>query len=291
MSKKYRNFTFTHNNFIDTSSEDALECRYISYAKEIGESGTPHLQGLVVFHNATTIQSVIKKMPGCHIEEMHGTIDQAENYFNGSGKSGGLSYLPIGFTQRGDRPLSNSDKGTAERLRWIRLKQLAKDGDMETIDREFPSEAFNKYTLIKTIHKDHQKRPVNLENTCGIWIYGKSGIGKSRLVIKQFPNHYVKLRKIWWDNYQNEEVVVMDDVSPTNIHLVDYFKDWADFKPFRAEVKGGSLYIRPKKFIVTSQYHPDVMGFNHEDLQAIKRRYNIIELTEQNRNLISFVNL
>lgn len=294
-SKRFRNYWFTHNNYLNTNVEDTLECRYIAYAHEVGEEGTPHLQGMVSFTNAVTYASVIKKMPGCSIGNLCGTVDQAIHYFDGRGKKDkttgimGPPYEPDRFTERGDRPVTNDDKGTAERLRWIRLKQLAKAGDMDTIDREFPREAFKDFNLINRIHRASQPQPQYLDKVCGIWIYGKSGVGKSRLVINQFPDHYVKLRKIWWDNYNNEETVVMDDVSPTNIHLVDYFKDWADFKPFRAEVKGGSLYIRPKRFIVTSQYHPNDMGFNKEDLEAVLRRYQIIELTKENRMMVKIL--
>ena len=67
MSRSY-NFTFTQNNYVNTDMVDQIPCKYIVYGKEIGESGTPHLQGAITFASQKTLSSVIKKLPGCHVE-------------------------------------------------------------------------------------------------------------------------------------------------------------------------------------------------------------------------------
>ena len=66
---QYRNYTFTMNNYPDTKLVDEIECRYILYCKEVGESGTPHLQGAVSFIKAAkTLSAAIKALPGCHVK-------------------------------------------------------------------------------------------------------------------------------------------------------------------------------------------------------------------------------
>ena len=67
-NKRYRNFTFTHNNYTDTSLEDEISCKYIVYGREVGESGTPHLQGFLSFSCGRTLSAAIKSLPGCHVE-------------------------------------------------------------------------------------------------------------------------------------------------------------------------------------------------------------------------------
>lgn len=286
MDRKFRNFIFTHNNYVGTDLQDSLECRYISYSEEIGDSGTPHLQGLVCFKNATTTKSVIKKLPGCHVEPMVGTIDQAEGYFNGSGKHGGPAYEPVGFTQRGDRPLSNYDKGTAERLRWRRLKQLAKDCDMDQIDTEFPKESFLNYNLIRKIGMDYMKHPDDLKNVCGYWIYGPTRTGKSSLVREFQPNItkddlYLKQANKWWIGYDRQPYVLIEDLGQQHHILGHYLKIWADKYSFPCETKFGGMCIRPRKIFITSNYHPDDIGFSPGDLPAIKERFELIHKETQ----------
>ena len=65
---RFRNFCFTHNNYTDTSLEDEISCKYLVYGREVGESGTPHLQGFISFECARTLSAAIKSLPGCHVE-------------------------------------------------------------------------------------------------------------------------------------------------------------------------------------------------------------------------------
>ena len=104
---RIRNFVFTHNNYPSTELEDNLECRYIIYGKEVGESGTPHLQGFVSFVNGMSLSAVIKKLPGCHVEIVR-NLPAAIEYCKKDGD----------FTERGVPPMTFSaaaKKGAAER--------------------------------------------------------------------------------------------------------------------------------------------------------------------------------
>lgn len=57
-----RAWCFTLNNYTDDCINhlDGVQCRYLLYGKEIGEQGTPHLQGYIVFKSARTLASVRK---------------------------------------------------------------------------------------------------------------------------------------------------------------------------------------------------------------------------------------
>lgn len=64
-----RNWCFTLNNYTpeDIKIITNLDCKYV-FQEEKGESGTPHLQGLLCFRNAKTLGGVKKILPRAHFE-------------------------------------------------------------------------------------------------------------------------------------------------------------------------------------------------------------------------------
>jgi len=124
-------------------------------------------------------------------------------------------------------------------------------------------------------------RPPSLGGVCGIWIYGISGCGKTTAANRAFPNAYLKPLNKWWDGYQDEDVVILDDMDVFHRDLTADIKHWADFLPFIAEIKGRSVYVRPTKFIVTSQYSiREIWNEDEKSFEAINRRFTSIEKIE-----------
>jgi hypothetical protein len=59
---RLRNICFTLNNWTDQQYQSlmGLDVSYIVFGKEVGESGTPHLQGYCEFKNSTSFKSIQK---------------------------------------------------------------------------------------------------------------------------------------------------------------------------------------------------------------------------------------
>ena len=95
MVRSVRAFCFTINNWTedDISFLDELSCRYLCYGKEVGESGTPHLQGYVYFDNRRSVKGIVKVLRG-HVEVAKGNAEQNAAYCSKDGD----------FFERGDRP-------------------------------------------------------------------------------------------------------------------------------------------------------------------------------------------
>lgn len=150
---------------------------------------------------------------------------------------------------------------------------------------ELPADIFVRYyNVAKTIAKDHMKKPEMLEDVCGMWISGEPGSGKSYAVVSAYPDRYIKPINKWWDGYQQEEIVHIDELDPSHTAwIAPFLKKWADRYPFDAETKGGALQIRPKRIIVTSNYTIDEMRWDVITTTAIKRRFKqIVKLINQN---------
>ncbi len=71
-SKRHRNWCFTWNNHTEANInalENLKSCDYI-FQPEIGESGTPHLQGCLLFKQPKAFNQIKSLLPGAHIETM-----------------------------------------------------------------------------------------------------------------------------------------------------------------------------------------------------------------------------
>lgn len=93
-----RGFTFTCNNYTDDDIAYAMnleyEADYTIIAFEVGESGTPHLQGYTYFKNPRQFKAVTKLLPKFHIEQQKGTKIEALTYCMKDGE----------YIEYGDRP-------------------------------------------------------------------------------------------------------------------------------------------------------------------------------------------
>lgn len=261
---KARGYCFTINNPTDSDREalEKIECRYMVLGNEVGEEGTKHIQGYVLFKSPRSFEAIKKLMPRAHIEVQRGTSKQAADYCKKDGD----------FIERGDPPKEKSDGGDMEKRRWEEAFQAAKEGRMEDI----PADIFVKhYRTMKEIRKDYMVKPDDADDVTGVWMYGGPGVGKSRAARERYPNAYLKMQNKWWDGYQDEEYVILDDFDSKE--LGHHLKIWADRYSFLAETKGGAIHIRPKKIVITSNYAPDdpKFGWDAEMVGAIKRRFKV----------------
>lgn len=265
-ARRHRAFVFTWNNYDDASEAllSELECRYVTYGREVGENGTPHLQGFVYFTSAKTHAAVRNLLTGCHVEVAR-AIGAAIEYCQKDGD----------FIERGDRPSTPAERGQAEIQRWETSWTASKEGRIEEVPADIRLRC---YASIKRVEKDYMARPLRLESVCGIWIYGPSGVGKTHAVFESYPSLYSKNSSKWWDGYQGEETILFDDADTTHKDWAGrFFKIWADKYPFIADNKGGSIHIRPKRFVVTSQYTIEQIFPDVETREALRRRFTIIE--------------
>ena len=171
--------------------------------------------------------------------------------------------------------MSQAKKGQVEQERWKKARAAAVAGDIDAIDDDI---FIRFYRTLKEIKKDHMGDVADNDGVTGVWIYGRAGIGKSRKAREDYPGAYLKMCNKWWDGYQGQEFVVMDDVDTKHDCLGHHLKIWADRYAFLAETKGGAIKIRPKKYVVTSQYRIDQIWTDEETIAALKRRFKIIHM-------------
>lgn len=280
--KRYRGYVFTHNNYVDTLVEDGLECKYIVYGKEVGENGTPHLQGFVYFFSGITVSAARKKLVGSHVEiaddigsailyckKGEQTKDEWKKYHE-SGPNYGKNAVVV---ERGVKPATQEEKGEKGKEYWENVMKKIEEGKEDELDARL------RFSHAKTIDYLINKKKRKLEDTeeRHQWYYGTTGTGKSRTARRENPDAYLKMCNKWWDLYNDEPVVIIEDFDKEHKVLCHHLKIWSDRYPFLAEVKGGARKIRPKKIIVTSNWHPNEIWDDAKDLEPIMRRFGIRE--------------
>lgn len=162
---------------------------------------------------------------------------------------------------------------------WAKLRDLAKAGKISECLDVAPDAAIRHYGALKHIARDFMEKPLDLESCCGIWIYGPPGVGKSHYARQNYEDLYSKMANKWWDGYQGQKSVLIDDFDLSHKVLGHHLKIWADKYSFLAESKGHASHIRPARIIITSNYKPEQVWTEDEALlEAVKRRFYFINI-------------
>jgi len=290
-TKRARNFCFTLNNYTEDELEEVKlwECRYLIFGKEVGESGTPHLQGYVYFDNAKTLEVLKKKFQArAHWEIAIGTPNRNAAYCAKgeqtkaeweAEKEKGPNYgKNADVFEKGERPLSDKEKGALGKRAFEEAFEAYKEKRYEDMGQfALNMKAFD--YLAAKIEKRDQPAAVTLDGDLEHeWFYGPSGAGKSYAARQQNPGAYIKDPKnAWWDGYKGEDVVIIDDFDKFQVKQSGDMKRWLDRYPFKAECKGGYIGdIRPKKIVVTANYHPNEIWEQSDiTLSTILRRVKV----------------
>lgn len=276
--KPARNWVFTLNNYTDEDLERIAkpyeQVKYIAYSKEVGESGTPHLQGFVCMWDPCRLSFFKRQLPRAHMEIMMGRLQDSDVYCSKQSE----------LIEIGQRP----DQG--RRTDLIGVKRRIDRGELyEDLIFEEPvfncvarhDRFFTKYAAIKR----RKEKQLDRDVPDVIVRIGPSGTGKSRWLDDRFglANFFTIAENNgkWFDNC-DRDIIMFDDVDVNSIPPLSLFKRLTDRYPMQVPVKGGYITWKPKTLIFTANSHPftwwpDLTDF---DKAAIERRITEIVVVE-----------
>lgn len=271
-------FTFTLNNYtedeyISLCNTLGNESNYAIIGKEVGQQGTPHLQGYVQFKRSYQFKTVTDRyLPRCHVESAAGDADANYRYCSKDGD----------FREFGSRP---SRKRTRDELAITFSKSMdeGRTGLAGFADSHPGIWYFSGHNMLRNYQC--LQRPIDRPNITVYWIYGPPGIGKSRKAHEEAPEAYIKdPRTKWWNGYMMEKEVIIDDFGPGGIDI-NHLLRWFDRYKCIVESKGSMIPLWAEKFWVTSNFHPQSVftsshdvSVPHVQLPALMRRIQLIEL-------------
>lgn len=265
---RHRSYVYTLNNYTneEVSYCEGIDSTYHVFGYEIGETGTPHLQGFLYFKNNKEFNGVRKLLPRAHIEPCK-DVPAAIKYCKKDGK----------FFEIGEEP----SQGKRTDIDNVRHLLTSGSGMRQVVD------VAKSYQSCKMgeIYLKYRERKRDYKPTC-VWFYGDSGTGKTRKAMEE-AEALVNKDEIymtggdnkWFDGYDAHKVVIIDDIRPGFMSFNDLLRLFDRYE-MRVEHKGGSRQFLAKHIFVTSPTHPTQLfeAIVHcENLDQLTRRFDRIE--------------
>lgn len=238
--KVYRSWCFTLNNYHDDDlhNMESWMIKRLVCGAEIGESGTPHIQGYVTFTRGMRLYNCKKLLPSAHWEVAR-AID-AENYCM---KEGTVLRIDIDNRQQGQR----SD--------LINACKIIKDKGLTAIKNEMPETYVKFHSGFDKLALHYDKERTTKPHV--VWLWGPTGSGKTRYVFDKEKDLWVSGRDLrWFDGYENQEAVLFDDFRGDMCQFRVLLR-LLDRYPYKVEIKGGTRQWKPERIYITSCKRPD----------------------------------
>ncbi len=227
--------------------------RYAIYQLEIGENGTPHLQGYICFRSqikALTLSNYFGGHP--HLEPRRGTHTQAKEYCSKD-------------DTRVEGPWTFGDDEGIPESQGARTDMIGLKRDLDE-DTKLTVIADNHFALYLRYPKAI-KMYKRLKSTRRSWVMeiitliGGTGVGKSHWAHQHFGDDLYtvpasKSSGCYWDDYDGQETVLVDEMYG-NRFAYGFLLMLCDQYPFTVPDHGGSINFNSRRIIFTSNADPD----------------------------------
>lgn len=254
---------FTLNNWTEEEFKSIGKWKGVKYlvvGKEVGENGTPHLQGYVEWKSTKLWTTVHNKLPRAHWEGKSNlsTPKQAAEYCKKDGK----------FFEYGE--LSNQ----GERSDLNKIRDLIREG---VIMEEIATENFSDFCRYHKAWEKYQNllQKPRTQGSKIFWSFGESGTGKTQFAVSNNSENsmFIKDGTMWWDGYTQQDKIIIDDF--------DGKWPYRDFLrlldprglAYQGQVKGSFVNINSKEIYITCEHPPSHFWWGNELKQVTRRIY------------------
>jgi len=262
---RHRGWVFTINNHTsdDVEMVKAIVARstYVIAGLEVGEQGTPHIQGYAYYANARSFAAMKKALPRANLQPAKGTGAQNKTYCS---KDGNILVEDGIMPTQGKRV--DLDEVYASLREGANMRSiLDSDVNLQCI------QVAQKYLSYHEAERDWQPEVR--------WFHGPPGAGKTRAALEWLGDDTYTCNRTtskFWDGYDAHQGVLIDDFRTEWCKFVELL-GITDRYAYRVEVKGGARQLLARKIAITSPYSPEeAFTASPENLDQILRRISEI---------------
>jgi len=291
-----RGWCLTINNYTDDDiagfENPKIKKQFVCsvYGYEVAPTtGTPHLQCFVYYANQKYFSEVKKHFLRARIVKAK-TTQRAFDYCKKGEQpheewvhfgTEGLNYgKNAKFVEHGECPKQGKRSDLITITEQVKEKKLKVDDIALTLPY-----VYHEYG--RTLHKIEDivaRRKVRDVPTAGIWYYGSTGCGKSKLAFKDYDaeTHYVwNLGNNWNDGYTQQDIVIIDDFRG-QLKFSDLLNMCDINNTFFAERRCRErLTFTSKQVIITSSLSPQAVYKNldaNDKWDQFYRRFRVYDL-------------
>lgn len=246
---------------------------YWLYGKEVcKETNREHLQGMIIFKNAKRFTAV-KKLLNCHVEKCKSINDS------------------ILYCKKEGTWFEHDNRQQGRRTDIKDVANIILNGSLCAAITAYP-DMYIKYHAGMEKLSFSKSRVRDFKPTV-IWLWGKSGVGKTRLVHEIEKDLWVSGETLkWWDGYNQQEATLFDDFREDQCDFVRLLR-LIDRYSCSVQVKGGTRQLYSKRMYITSPFSPEncYLYLRNEEKNQLLRRLDIVtEVTEVEKGNTNFLN-
>lgn len=254
-NNRARGWTWTLNNpteeqveWFASLDEDWIteqKIKYMIIGSEVGEQGTPHLQGYTYFTTQRTMGGVKKVFfDEMHLEISRGTARDNQRYCS---KEGNV------ICEVGVMPQQGKREDLDEIKRRIKKGETMKEL-IEVVSN------YQGLRMAETLMKYQGMK--KREPPIVKWYYGPTGTGKTRSAIAEAEeiggdDIWISGGSLrWWQGYCGQKCVIIDDFRADFCKYHELLR-YLDRHPIQVEYKGGSCWLNATHIWITSAFAPE----------------------------------
>lgn len=295
-SKTYYTSVVYTQHHVPEGEDSAMDWQYLwepltayhIFELEITDDGILHYQGYMEFKKQIRLSAIKKLSKDIHVEQRRGTAVEARDYCDKSNhpEHDDGSYL-AGPWECGTMKLTSAESAARARSKkatdYSAAVDLAITGNIYGI-RGLPNgDALLTRHLpnYKTMARDNPIIPADLPGVCGYWFHGEASTGKTTTAKTRWgTSAWIKPHNKWWDSYRDEATVIINEFDHDHKWMSTNLKLWAEESAFCVEIKGSSVWIRPRRIVVCSNYTINELFCEDRRLvEALRTRYKEEEFT------------
>lgn len=259
--------------------------KYVIFGEEVcPTTGRNHLQGYFELFKKQGKKTLLidicnynVSLKDISLQPRKGSQEQAVNYCKKDGK--------VHEKGKAARPGSRTD------LDFVRTDAL--NNGMRQVTRTANAQGIRVSEKFLTYNEPARKWNDG-EKLYTVHIHGGSGTGKTfkafELAGDDFYLYNPGIMGKWWEGYDGQETVIIDDVRPEHFRSATEILTLLHEFPTRVEQKGGSRQLKAKRIILTSVLSPEEFWtFPNEPFEQYRRRLTeVIEIRGSHRAECNF---